>query len=118
MLKELGIKQQAVPTLLCDNQSTIKEVENNGNSQEQKHLAKKTRSIAEWVDRNRLELEYIPSAENIADIFTKAPGPCAFERLGDHLNLEDVRRAMKCHRGHDVTDKISDCGSDEEMEDA
>lgn len=37
MLKELGIKQQAVATLYCDNQSTIKEVENNGNSQEQKH---------------------------------------------------------------------------------
>ncbi|KAE9018355.1 hypothetical protein PF010_g28807 [Phytophthora fragariae] len=54
-------------------------------------------AIAEWVDRGKLVLEYVPSAKNVADIFTKALGPCAFERLRDELNLEDVQEAvLKC----------------------
>ncbi|POM69565.1 Integrase catalytic core protein [Phytophthora palmivora] len=57
MLRNLGIEQHKEAT--SDNQSIIKEVENNGNSQELKHLAKKTRSVAEWVDRGRLRLDYI-----------------------------------------------------------
>ncbi|KAE9286766.1 hypothetical protein PR003_g26230 [Phytophthora rubi] len=93
LLKELGVNQEVQATLFCDNQSTIKEVANNGNSQNQKHLANETRSIAEWVDRGRLQLEYVPTTENIADIFTKALGPCVFERLRSQLNIEDVREA-------------------------
>ncbi|KAE8909548.1 hypothetical protein PF005_g9974 [Phytophthora fragariae] len=54
-------------------------------------------AIAEWVDRGKLVLEYVLSAKNVADIFTKALGPCAFERLRDELNLEDVQEAvLKC----------------------
>ncbi|OWZ01241.1 reverse transcriptase [Phytophthora megakarya] len=58
-----------------------------------KHLAKKTRSIAEWIDRGHMKMEYVPTAENVADIFTKALGPCVFERLRDQLNIENVQEA-------------------------
>ncbi|POM62864.1 hypothetical protein PHPALM_27925 [Phytophthora palmivora] len=92
MLRDLGIKQQPMATLYCDNQSTIKEIENNGNSQVQKHLAKKPRSNAERVGRGRLEIQYVSTTSNFADIFTKPLGPCVFERLRDQLNLEDEER--------------------------
>ncbi|POM77640.1 putative transposable element [Phytophthora palmivora] len=107
LLRDIKMPQQTDATLFCDNQSTIHEVKNNGNSQNQKHLAKKTRSIAEWVERGNLKLEYVPSSENIADIFTKALGPAVFERLRDELNLENVNEAW---------DSIDiSCGGDEKM---
>ncbi|KAG3110541.1 hypothetical protein PI124_g10382 [Phytophthora idaei] len=120
MLNDPGIPQQNMATLYCDNQSIIKEVGNNRNSQELKQLAKKTRSIAEWVDRGRLQLEYVPATKNIADIFTKASGPCVFERLCDQLNLEGVRNAMASEsevEGVATTAKNSNCVSDVDMSD-
>ncbi|POM58564.1 putative transposable element [Phytophthora palmivora] len=108
MLRNLGIEQHKEATLYCDNQSTIKEVENNGNSQELKHLAKKTRSVAEWVDRGRLRLEYVPTVDNIADIFTKALGPRVFERLRVQLNVEDAKKAWTSEDHVDVAAATED----------
>ncbi|GMF60992.1 unnamed protein product [Phytophthora fragariaefolia] len=108
----------AVRTLGRYGGATIKEVKNNGNSQEQKHLAKKTRSIAELVARERLEIEYVPLAKNIADIFTKALGPGVFERLRDQLNLENVRHAMRHCVEADRVGRDSDFEPDVEMKEA
>ncbi|POM63401.1 LOW QUALITY PROTEIN: Polyprotein [Phytophthora palmivora] len=108
MLRNLGIEQHKEATLYCDNQSTIKEVENNGNSQELKHLAKKTRSVAEWVDRGRLGLDYVPTVDNIADIFTKALGPRVFERLLVQLNVEDAKKAWTSEDHVDVAAATED----------
>lgn len=71
------------------------------------------------MDRGRLELKYVPTTENIADIFTKALGPCVFERLRDQLNLEDVRKALSEVEGSAgaTTARASDCASDIEMSD-
>ncbi|POM77698.1 putative transposable element [Phytophthora palmivora] len=112
MLLDLGIKQQPMATLYCDNQSTIKEIENNGNSQEHKHLAKKTLSIAEWMGRGRLEIQYVPTTSNIADILTKPLGPF----LRDQLNLEDVRKAMVgIDESKDVAASSSMCSCDSDV---
>ncbi|ETL91392.1 hypothetical protein L917_10056, partial [Phytophthora nicotianae] len=39
--------------------------------------------------------DQVPSAENIADIFTKALGPCVFERLRSQLNVATWRKHGK-----------------------
>ncbi|KAE9263711.1 hypothetical protein PR003_g33056 [Phytophthora rubi] len=46
--------------------------------------------IAEFVDEGAVEMKYVSTADNVADIFTKALGPQRFEYLRDRLNLEDV----------------------------
>ncbi|POM66921.1 Hypothetical protein PHPALM_17148 [Phytophthora palmivora] len=95
-------------TLYCDNQRTIKEVENNGNSKELIHLAKKTRFVAEWVDHGRLRLKYAPTVDNIAVIFTKVWGPRAFERLRVQVNIEDAKKAWTCVDRIDVAAATED----------
>ncbi|KAE9306460.1 hypothetical protein PF008_g21468 [Phytophthora fragariae] len=50
--------------------------------------------IAEFVEAQELSLNYVPTAENMADVFTKALGPQRFERLGELLGVEDVVEAV------------------------
>ncbi|KAG6619862.1 uncharacterized protein IUM83_05617 [Phytophthora cinnamomi] len=66
--KDIQLPQKKQGTLFWDNQSVIHEVKNNDNSQNQKHLAKKTIAVAEWVGRGKLALEYVPSAKNVEDV--------------------------------------------------
>ncbi|KAG6582973.1 Integrase, catalytic core protein [Phytophthora cinnamomi] len=77
----------------CDNQGTIAVVANNGNTSRIRHMAKHARSINEYVDEQVLEVMYVPSAENLADVFTNALGPAEFERQRSGLNIEDVTTA-------------------------
>ncbi|EGZ07904.1 hypothetical protein PHYSODRAFT_526744, partial [Phytophthora sojae] len=53
LLKELGVKQTIETTLFCDNQSTLKAIENNGNSERLRNYAKVIRYIAEYVDAGK-----------------------------------------------------------------
>ncbi|KAE8951859.1 hypothetical protein PR002_g32838 [Phytophthora rubi] len=94
MVKELGFGDPypQVP-VYCDNQSTIAVVANNGNTSRVRHMAKHARFINEYVDEKALEVLYVPSAENLAGVFTKALGPAEFERQRRGLNIEDVTKA-------------------------
>ncbi|KAE8957578.1 hypothetical protein PR003_g9983 [Phytophthora rubi] len=56
-------------------------------------MAKHARFINEYVDEKALEVLYVPSAENLADVFTKALGPAEFERQRRGLNIGDVTKA-------------------------
>ncbi|KAE8897842.1 hypothetical protein PF005_g8491 [Phytophthora fragariae] len=56
-------------------------------------MTKDARSINEYVEEKALEVMYVPSAENLAYIFTKALGPAEFERQRGGLNVEDVTKA-------------------------
>ncbi|OWZ18731.1 Retrovirus-related Pol Polyprotein from transposon TNT 1-94 [Phytophthora megakarya] len=70
-MKELGIGQN-IASLFIDNQSTIKVCSEAGNFDGVKLYAKKSRKIAELVEKKKIKLEYVPTSENIADMFTKA----------------------------------------------
>ncbi|GMF11844.1 unnamed protein product [Phytophthora lilii] len=70
-------------------------VVNNGNTSRVRHMAKHARFIKEYVQAKELDVIYVPSAENLADVFTKALGPAEFERQRDRLNVEDVKKAWE-----------------------
>ncbi|KAG6623105.1 uncharacterized protein IUM83_12187 [Phytophthora cinnamomi] len=89
LLKELRLWQQK-PVLQIDNQSTIKVCSEAGNFEGVKRYAKKSRKIAELVEKKNLKVQYVPTSENIADMFTKALGPEQFEKLRRLLGVEDV----------------------------
>ncbi|KAG6576245.1 Copia-type Polyprotein [Phytophthora cinnamomi] len=61
-----------------------------GNFEGVKRYAKKSRKIAELVENKKLKEQYVPTSENIADMFTKALGPQQFEKLRRLLGVEDV----------------------------
>jgi len=96
LLLELGYgkKDLQVP-VYCDNQSTIAVVENNGNTSRVRHMAKHARFINEYIQAKELDVIYVPSADNLADVFTKALGPAEFERQRSRLNIEDVTEAWE-----------------------
>ncbi|KAE8955656.1 hypothetical protein PR001_g32012 [Phytophthora rubi] len=89
LLAELHVKTET-STVHCDNQSALHVIANRCNSKKVQRFAKEARMIAEFVDEGAVEMKYVSTADNVADIFTKALGPQRFEYLRDRLNLEDV----------------------------
>ncbi|OWZ06975.1 hypothetical protein PHMEG_00020697 [Phytophthora megakarya] len=50
--------------------------------------------VAELVEQKELTLNYVPTADNIAAMFTKALGPQRFNMLRQLLGVEDVAQAV------------------------
>jgi hypothetical protein len=121
LLLELGYgkKDLQVP-IYCDNQSTIAVVENNGNTSRVRHMAKHARFINEYVQAKELDVTNVPSADNIADMFTKALGPAEFECQRSRLNIEDVTEAWEMVEATEKpeTSATKSADSDVEMKDA
>ncbi|OWZ10429.1 hypothetical protein PHMEG_00016726 [Phytophthora megakarya] len=95
LIKEMTGRSQPCSTLHADNQSTITVVSEHGNCKRMKSFAKHSRKIVELVEKQKLTVQYVPSAENIADIFMKTLGPQRFQGLRKLLNVEDVSAAVQ-----------------------
>lgn len=83
VLKE-AIKDNLNLTIFEDNLSCIKFVSNDGNQGRLKHLDIKLKFIRDEINKRNIELKYIPSELQIADILTKALAKVKFYEL---LNL-------------------------------
>jgi hypothetical protein len=65
--------QEMAPTLIhCDNQSCIKLSENPVFHDRSKHIEIRYHFIRDWVQRGAVQLQYISTDEQVADILTKA----------------------------------------------
>jgi hypothetical protein len=78
-LKQLINEQQPnnndKPILIYeDNQSAIKTSQNRIHNSRSKHIDVRHHFIREQVERKQIKLEYIPTTDQIADIFTKSLG--------------------------------------------
>lgn len=67
--------------IYTDNQSCMKLVENEKFSNRTKHVDIKYHYIRNTVDQGRIELRYVPTDENIADMFTKPLGSIKIKLL-------------------------------------
>ena len=72
LLEELGYPQRSPFPLHMDNQSSIKVARNPEHHGKMKHLETKYYWIRDQVDLGKLEIEWVASSENCADILTKA----------------------------------------------
>ena len=61
-----------------DNKSTILIVENPFNMRRTRHMDIKHKKLLEWIKAKIIRLEYVASADNVADIFTKLARPVTF----------------------------------------
>ena len=59
-------------TIHCDNQRAIKLIENPVQHQRSKHIDIRYHFIRTEVQRGVVQLNYVPSDQNIADMFTKS----------------------------------------------
>ena len=96
MIKELiHLKQLIIETTelqpkvqaYCDNQAAIAIATNPCDHSRTKHIDVKFHFIRSALKDHIIELDYVPTSDNIADIFTKALARPTFERLRSKLNV-------------------------------
>ena len=89
-LKEYGVNCDKVP-LLCDNTSAIEIAHNPVQHSRTKHIEIRHHFIRDHVARGDIELGYVPTRINLADIFTKPLDEERFTYLINELNIVDSR---------------------------
>jgi hypothetical protein len=85
LMSELGLQVQFGSLVYGDNQSTIAVSQNGVKGERTKHVDVKYHFITQTVEEGAVKLKWIPTAEQQADIFTKALAPPVFERLRQQL---------------------------------
>ena len=81
LLHELGLHVQTGSLVYGDNQSTIAISKNGIKGERTKHVDVKYHFITETVESGKVQLKWIPTTEQQADIFTKALAAPVFEHF-------------------------------------
>jgi hypothetical protein len=89
-LTELGIQFHRPTVIWCDNQSTLKFCRDPVQRQWTKHIEIHMHYIRELVHDRIIDLQYCPSTEQTADIFTKTFTEQKFHFLRDRLGVKDT----------------------------
>jgi hypothetical protein len=89
-LRDYGYKLTKVP-LLCDNGSAICMADNPVEHSHTKHIAIRYHFLRDHQQRGDIEIAYINTKEQLADIFTKPLDEKTFTELRHELNILDSR---------------------------
>ena len=76
--------------MLCDNTSAISISKNLVMHSKTKHIPIKYHFLREQVNDKNVKLEYVPTKEQIADMFTKPFPKDAFEYLRQRLGVQQI----------------------------
>ena len=88
-LKDYGVICDKVP-LLCDNESAIKIAHNPVQHTKTKHIEIRHHFIREHVSHGDIDLSYVGTEWQLADIFTKPLDEARFQELRHELNIIDL----------------------------
>ena len=77
--------QEGTLVMHCDNQAALAIIKNPICSSKTKHVELRYHLVRDYVTRKLLKFQYIPTEENIADIFTKPLDKSIFEKHRDSL---------------------------------
>jgi len=75
LMGELGCPQPGPTIVHIDNAATIAIAKEGGKEERRKHIDVKHHVIVEAIDNQTINVRWIPSKDNIADLFTKALSP-------------------------------------------
>jgi hypothetical protein len=89
-LRDYGYKLTKVP-LLCDNESAIRMADNPVEHSRTKHIDIQYHFLRDHQPRGDIEIAYINTKEQLADIFTKPLDEKTFTKLRHELNILDSR---------------------------
>jgi hypothetical protein len=89
-LSDYGYKLTKVP-LLCDNESSIRMADNPIEHSRTKHIAIRYHFLRDHQQRGDIEIAYVSTKEQFADIFTKPLDEKIFTKLRHELNILDSR---------------------------
>jgi hypothetical protein len=88
--RDYGYKLSKVP-FLCDNESAIRIAENPIEHNRTKHIDIRHHFLRDHQQRGDIEIAYIDTKEQLADIFTKPLDEKTFTKLRNELNILDSR---------------------------
>lgn len=90
LLAELGIKQLQPTRIDIDNQPAITIANNHATTPRVKHIALRINFVRQQLALRNIVLNYCPTADNTADIFTKSlPRPAHLKHMADLCVSED-----------------------------
>jgi hypothetical protein len=89
-LRDYGYKLTKVP-LLCDNESAIRMADNPIEHSRTKHIAIRYHFLRDHQQRGDIEIAYVSTKEQLANIFTKPLDEKTFIKLKHELNILDSR---------------------------
>jgi hypothetical protein len=87
LLKELGYVKQGPISISCDNQSAIKISQNPMYHSKTKHFEIHLNYVRDMVNKCKIEVVYISTTNQPADILTKALGKIKFQNCKQPLRL-------------------------------
>ena len=90
-VNEMRGEKDELLRLNCDNQGAIALAKDNKFHSQTKHIDLQFHFIREVVEDNKLSITYIPTEENMANIFTKALARPKFKGLVKRLGLREVK---------------------------
>jgi hypothetical protein len=89
-LRDYGYKLTKIP-LLCDNESAIRMADNPVEHSRTKHIAIRYPFLRDHQQKGDIEIAYINTKDQLADIFTKPLDEQTFTKLRHELNILDSR---------------------------
>ena len=86
----MGFAPRKPTTIFEDNQAVIKMAENPIHHGRTKHLDIRLHALRDYVNEAKLvELKYIATRDNLADLFTKALPRSRFEALREGIGIQE-----------------------------
>jgi hypothetical protein len=98
LTNELGYFQHSATSIKEDNESTIKCTQNAVSHSKMKHIDIKYHVIRDYIAQKQIDVNWISTTDQLADIFTKALPPGSFKRLRDQLIQVHEGRSTKKQR--------------------
>ncbi|MBW0535802.1 hypothetical protein O181_075517 [Austropuccinia psidii MF-1] len=104
-----GVVGQIIPTILSDNQSAMKIAGNAGSRKKSRHIEREFHIINELIVQEKVSLEWVPTAFQLADIFTKALGRIKLKPFIDTMSglwgcvLKENSRTIQNHNEYAYT---------------
>ena len=85
LVKELQLEVALPLKIQIDNQSAMKIASNPAFHRRTKHISRDYNFVRDEVRNNRVELAYVPTEANLADVFTKPMSGARFRRFRERL---------------------------------
>ena len=90
LIRELMSNDESMVKLLVDNQSAITLSKNTGHHNRTKHIDIRYHFMRECVEDKRIEIFFIRTEDQLADIFTKALGKAKFQEMCDRIGIRST----------------------------
>ena len=85
-LLDYGVKVTKTP-LMIDSTSAIRIIQNPVQFSKTKHIEIRYHFIRDCYEKGKIEVKYVPTTNQIADVFTKPLDPSTFQRLVSMLGM-------------------------------